>query len=119
MSTTNDKPYSKLRRFNLIMGVLHLVQGVFMWVVSNDTTYPIFSNFLSFNTTTFSLSPQAKLFYALPLGPSVAIFLLLSAVAHFYLSSIGNLRYVENLKQGKNPIRFYEYALGSARETRD
>ena len=52
-----------------------------MWVVSNDTTYPVFTNFLSFNTTTFSLSPQAELFYELPLGPSVAIFLLLSAVA--------------------------------------
>src|SRR3990170_4437998 len=104
MSATNDNLYSKLRRFNLIMGFLHLIQGVFMWVVSNDTTYPVFTNFLSFDTATFSLSPQAKLFYELPLGPSVAIFLLLSAVAHFYLSTIGYSHYVENLKLGKNPI---------------
>ncbi|MCX6059826.1 MAG: heliorhodopsin HeR [Chloroflexi bacterium] len=114
MSTNKNEPYSKLRRFNLIMGFLHLIQGVFMWVVSNDTTYPVFTNFLSFDTTTFSLSPQAKLFYELPLGPSVAIFLLLSAVAHFYLSSIGYSSYVDNLNQNKNPIRFYEYALSSS-----
>ena len=111
---SNQIQFTKLKRFNLIMGFLHLVQGVFMWVVSNDTTYPIFTNFLSFDISTFSLSPQAKLFYELPLGPSVAIFLLLSAVAHFYLSTIGYTRYVENLNQGKNPVRFYEYALSSS-----
>ena len=56
MPTTTDQTYSKLRRFNLIMGFLHLIQGVFMWAVSNDTTYPVFTNFLSFDTATFSLS---------------------------------------------------------------
>ena len=76
--------------------------------------YPIFTNFLSFDTSNFSLKPAPKLFYELPLGPAVAIFLLLSAVAHFYLSTVGYERYVENLKQGKNPIRFYEYALSSS-----
>ncbi|HAV76452.1 MAG TPA: hypothetical protein DCX53_03765 [Anaerolineae bacterium] len=114
MPVQTDQTFSKLRRFNLIMGFLHLIQGVFMWVVSNDTTYPVFTNFLSFNTSTFSLSPVADLFYELPLGPSVAIFLLLSAIAHFYLSTIGYTSYVENLQQGKNPIRFYEYALSSS-----
>jgi hypothetical protein len=114
MSTQTDQTYSKLRRFNLIMGFLHLIQGAFMWIVSNDTTYPVFTNYLSFNTSTFSLSPIADLVYELPLGPSVAIFLLLSAIAHFYLSTIGYTSYVENLKNGKNPIRFYEYALSSS-----
>lgn len=110
----SPKTFQGLRRFNLIMGFLHLIQGVVMWVFSNDTTYPIFTNFLSFDTSTFSLKPAPKLFYELPLGPAVAIFLLLSAVAHFYLSTVGYERYVQNLKQGKNPIRFYEYALSSS-----
>jgi hypothetical protein len=111
---SNETKFFRLRRFNLIMGFLHLIQGVFMWVVSNDTTYPIFTNFLSFNTSTFSLEPVAKLFYELPLGPAVAIFLLLSAIAHFYLGTIGFKGYVGKLEQGKNPIRFYEYALSSS-----
>jgi len=106
--------YASLRRFNLIMGLLHLIQGAFMWIVSNDTTYPIFTNFLSFDTATFTLKPASALFYKLPLGPAVAIFLLLSAVAHFYLSTIGYKRYVADLQRGKNPIRFYEYALSSS-----
>ena len=73
---------SRLVRFNLIMGFLHLLQGILMIVLSNDTTYPIFTNFLGFNLETLSLSPQTKLLYELRFGPAVAAFLLISAVAH-------------------------------------
>lgn len=103
-----------LRRFNLIMGALHLIQGLFMWIVSNDTSYPIFTNFLNFDAATQSLKPLPKLLYELRFGPAVAIFLLLSAVAHFYLATLGKESYFANLKKGMNPIRFYEYALSSS-----
>ena len=109
-----ESVYRGLRRFNLIMGFLHLVQGALMIVLSNATTYPIFSNFLKFDTATFSLTPDPKLVYELRFGPAVAAFLLLSAVAHFYLSTVGYKRYVANLEKGMNPVRFYEYALSSS-----
>jgi hypothetical protein len=110
----SEKKLAGLRRFNIIMGFLHLIQGVFMILVSNDTTYPIFTNFLRFDDATRSLTPDPKLLYELRFGPAVAVFLLISAVAHFYLSTIGYSRYVENLKKGMNPVRFYEYALSSS-----
>jgi hypothetical protein len=113
-SAARSEKYTGLKRFNLGMGFLHLVQGVFMILVSNDTTYPIFTNFLSFNTETFSLTPEPKLLYELRFGPAVAAFLLISAIAHFYLSTIGYRGYVKNLEKGMNPIRFYEYALSSS-----
>jgi len=109
-----ERKFTGLRRFNAIMGFLHLVQGVFMITVSNATTYPIFTNYLSFDVATRSLKPNTQLFYELPFGPAVAMFLLISAVAHFYLATIGYGRYVENLKKGMNPVRFYEYALSSS-----
>lgn len=112
-SSLNAK-FSGLRRFNLIMGFLHLLQGIFMILVSNDTTYPIYTNFLRFDTETFSLTPDPKLLYELRFGPAVAVFLLISAVAHFYLSSVGYSSYVKNLVRGMNPVRFYEYALSSS-----
>jgi hypothetical protein len=34
----------RLRPFNGIMGALHLVQGILMIALSNDTTYPFFTN---------------------------------------------------------------------------
>ena len=109
-----EKKFAGLRRFNLIMGFLHLVQGIFMIVVSNDTAYPIFTNYLNFDVASRSLSPNPQLLYELRFGPAVAAFLLISAVAHFYLATVGYERYVKNLKQGMNPIRFYEYALSSS-----
>ncbi len=111
---TSDRKFTGLRRFNLIMGFLHLVQGLFMIVVSNDTTYPIFTYFLGFDMATRSLKPNTELLYEVPFGIAVAFFLLISAVAHFYLSTIGYKRYVANLKKGINPVRFYEYALSSS-----
>lgn len=112
--SASDDKFRGLRRFNLVMGFLHLVQGAFMIFVSNDTTYPIFTNYLNFDPETLSLKPETQLFYELPFGPAVAAFLLISAVAHFYLSTVGYERYVENLKKGMNPVRFYEYALSSS-----
>ena len=43
------------------MGILHLVQGIMMIVPSNDTTYPIYTNFLKFNAETFALLPSSEL----------------------------------------------------------
>jgi hypothetical protein len=106
--------YRGLRRFNLVMGFLHLVQGVAMILLSNATTYPIFTNFLKFDVATRSLTPDPKLFYDLRFGPAVAAFLLLSAVAHFFLSTVGYRGYVKKLEKGMNPVRFYEYALSSS-----
>ncbi len=110
----SDERMQGLRRFNAIMGLVHLVQGVFMILVSNDTTYPIFTNFLSFDLETFSLSPDPQLLYELRFGPAVATFLLISAVAHGYLATIGFSRYARDLRRGMNPVRFYEYALSSS-----
>ena len=111
---TEKRTFQGLRRFNAVMGVLHLVQGVLMILLSNDTTYPIYTNFLEFNVEAGALLPKAELFYELRFGPAVAVFLLLSAVAHIYLSTIGYGWYVRNLKRGMNPLRFYEYALSSS-----
>jgi hypothetical protein len=114
LARETDRKFTGLRRFNAIMGFLHLVQGIFMIVVSRATTYPIFTNYLNFDVATRSLKPNTQLFYELPFGPAVACFLLISAVAHFYLATIGYDRYVQNLKKGMNPVRFYEYALSSS-----
>ncbi len=110
----NEVKFARLRRFNAIMGLLHLVQGILMIVLSNDKTYPIYSNFLAFDVQAEALLPQSKLFYELRFGPAVAAFLLLSAVAHGILSTFGYGWYVKNLKKGMNPLRFYEYALSSS-----
>jgi len=109
-----EKTFRGLRIFNAVMGFLHLIQGILMIVLSNDTVYPIYTNFLKYDTALGALRPEPKLLYEVLFGPAVAVFLLLSAVAHFYLATIGYQGYVSKLKKGMNPIRFYEYALSSS-----
>ncbi len=106
--------YIRLRRFNLIMGALHLLQGILMIALSNDTTYPIYTNFLRFDVQAKALVPNPTLAYDLRFGPAVAVFLLLSAIAHFWLGTFGYKWYVAKLEKGMNPARFYEYALSSS-----
>lgn len=110
----SDETLLGLRRFNGVMGVLHLVQGILMIALSNDTTYPIYTNYLQFDLSASTLRPNPELLYELRFGPAVAVFLLISAIAHFYLSTIGYKWYVRRLRQGMNPARFYEYALSSS-----
>jgi len=114
MENKKQKKIYKLRRFNFIMGFLHLLQGIVMILISNDSTYPIYTNFLIFDIESFSLIPQPKLLYDLPFGFAVALFLLLSSFAHFSLATFGYKWYVKSLEKGRNPARFYEYAISSS-----
>ena len=114
-----DQKFARLRRFNLIMGFLHFIQGAFMIAITYviDTpgeTYPVYSNYLTFNPTLGGLVANTQKMFDIPLGIGVAIFLLLSAVAHFALATFAYSWYVKMLKQGMNPARFYEYALSSS-----
>jgi hypothetical protein len=112
--TAPEKTFTGLRRFNGFMGFLHLVQGILMIVLSNDTTYPVTTAYLRFDTQALKLVPNLKEAGRLLYGPAVAVFLLMSAVAHFCLSTFGYKWYVKKLKKGMNPARFYEYAFSSS-----
>jgi len=67
--TRSEETYQGLRRFNLIMGFLHLLQGILMIVLSNDTTYPVYTYFLNFDVETLTLFPNPTLIYELLFGP--------------------------------------------------
>ncbi len=114
-----DTKLSKLRRFNLIMGFLHLVQSIFMVIITLvvDTpgeTYPVYSNYLTFNRELGGLVADTQQIWDAPLGIGIALFLFISAVAHFFLATFGFKWYKKSLEKGMNPVRFYEYALSSS-----
>ncbi len=58
--------------------------------------------------------PDPKIVYELPFGPAVAVFLLLSAIAHLFLATFGYKLYDENVKKGMIPVRYYEYPRSSS-----
>lgn len=110
----SDERLNKLRRFNLIMGAFHLIQGILMIVLSNDVKYSVYSNYLTLDLAQFKLMPTPETFIQLPFGIAVAVFLLISAVAHLLLGTVLFNWYGKALRSHKNPARFYEYALSSS-----
>ncbi|MDD3661501.1 MAG: heliorhodopsin HeR [Candidatus Dojkabacteria bacterium] len=107
--------FLNLRLFNMLMGFLHLGQGMLMLIVSNDFSLPVLTNYLQFDETSMRLAPVSEQLTDLPLAPLIALFLVLSSIAHFTLILPGVYSwYRERLKKGINYARWYEYAVSSS-----
>jgi hypothetical protein len=105
----------KLRSFNLFMGFFHLVQGFLMIMLSNDFSLPINTSYIKFDVQTQTLQPFVNELTKIQLGPMVAIFLFLSATAHFLISAPSIYEwYTKNLKKGVNYARWIEYSFSSS-----
>jgi hypothetical protein len=51
----SEKTYSGLRIFNGVMGILHLLQGIAMILLSNNFTLPFTTTYLKFEPATRTL----------------------------------------------------------------
>lgn len=110
-----ETPFTRLRTYNVFMGFLHLGQAAAVFFLSNDFTLPITTSFLRLIPQTGRLEPTTDTVINLPLGAMVALFLLLSAIAHFTIVSPGVFGWhVSNLKKGINYVRWYEYAFSAS-----
>ena len=105
----------RLRWFNLIMGVFHLAQGIIMLLISSDFSLPVTSAFQVFDPALDKLVTSYDIIVELAIGPMVAAFLLMSAVAHFLISTPGVFGwYARNLVRGINHTRWMEYSLSAS-----
>jgi len=114
MDQSDDIKFQKLRRFNGAMGVIHLIQGMLMLALSSSYSLPIKSSFLQYDPVTKAIAPVTSTLINVPIGPAVAMFLFISAIAHFSVSTFGYKWYVKKLQSHINPARWYEYALSSS-----
>lgn len=108
-----DDRIDRLRRFNLVMGVLHLVSGGFMLLVSNDFSLPVTSFATNGPPGTPLADGEMVEAFSYPLAVGTAGFLLLSAVAHLFVATLGFSFYASELRAGRNRIRWIEYAASS------
>lgn len=109
-----DQKFVKLRRFNLFMALLHFGQGVAILILSNNFSLPVTSSFLKFDFLTKKLIPSPETLFDLRIGPAIAIFFLLSSLAHFSVSVFFNSWYNRNLQKGINYARWMEYFFSSS-----
>ncbi len=103
----------KLRRSNIIAGVLHLSQMIVVLALANDFTLPIVARYMAGPPGTTFADPITLL--DAPIGLTVAIFLGLSAFFHFLVASPQFFgRYSAGLAQQRNYFRWVEYSMSSS-----
>ena len=101
-----------LRKYNLIAGVFHLVQAIAIIALSNDFALPVSVNYLLDAPVPGARFDNVHLF-DFPVAIGVAIFSLLSALAHFYIIGPGFKKYANDLANKRNIARWVEYAISS------
>jgi hypothetical protein len=85
-----------------------------MLILSNDFTLPITYSHPVFDAITQTISPISETLIEIRIGPLVALFLFMSAIAHFLVSTVLYDWYVKNLKKHINPARWYEYSFSAS-----
>jgi hypothetical protein len=103
---------SGLRRYNLIAGVFHLIQGIAIVALSNSYALPVSVSYLMDAPVPGARFEDVALF-DVPVGPAVAVFSLLSSAAHFWIVGPGFSRYSTDLANKRNILRWVEYAISS------
>lgn len=113
--------FKSLKRFNLIMGFLHFIQGSLMLVFAltfdkiKAFKLPVFSNFLKFDTNLMTLVTDSQKIFDVPFGVMVSMFLFLSALFHFIIVMPKfNDIYNRDIEKGINYFRWYEYSISSS-----
>lgn len=103
----------RLRLYNLAMGFLHAIQGVAVLWLSNDFTLPVVATYM---TGPPGLEPpRVEPLFDVSIAWGVAVFLFLSALAHFVVSAPTVYEwYLSNLARKRNYARWIEYSLSSS-----
>ena len=105
--------FARLRRFNIIAGLFHAIQGVIILLLANDFALPVTATFL--NGPPGEAPPELFTLFEIRIAWGVAAFVFLSAAAHWLIASPGIFPwYVRNLKRNRNYARWVEYALSSS-----
>lgn len=104
---------TRLRRFNITMGVLHALQAGLVLFLANSFTLPVTATYLAGPPGTPPGPPTSLADISVAWG--VALFLFLSAVFHLLISApVFFERYKTGLAHRRNNFRWVEYSLSSS-----
>jgi len=101
-----------LRRYNAIAGIFHLIQAIAIVAFANDFALPVSVSYLLDAPIPGAKFEEVSLFN-LPIALGVALFSLLSAIAHFWIVGPGFKKYANDLSNMRNIARWIEYSISS------
>jgi len=109
---SDEARLSRLRRWNVVVGLILAVQAVAIALLTNDFSLPVTSTFMTGPPGT---PAQLDPLFELPLGWGVFAFLAISAGALLLIASPGVFEwYTRNLRQNRNYGRWIEYFFSSS-----
>ena len=108
---TSDR-LANLRRCNLGLTVLHLVQAVSVVVLASDFAITVTASFPA-GPPGSDVPPPESLF-DVPIGAAIAAFLALAALDHLLTATIGRGTYERDLRGGINRFRWVEYSFSAS-----
>ena len=113
VAATSDSRWARLRGYNVVMGLLHLAQGIAVLILANDFSLPVTGTLL--DGPPGISDPQLTELFRFSVAWGVALFLFMSALAHFTIASPGVFGwYRRNLTHDRNYARWIEYAFSSS-----
>ncbi|NND76423.1 MAG: heliorhodopsin HeR [Ilumatobacter sp.] len=110
-SDTRDQRLNRLWRWNVGLTVLHAAQAIVVVVLASDFAITITSTFPT--GPPGATAPSSEPFFDIPIGPAVALFLLLAALDHGVTASVLRSTYERDLVAGINRMRWIEYSLSA------
>ncbi|MDX1511660.1 MAG: heliorhodopsin HeR [Nitriliruptorales bacterium] len=106
----------RLRRLNLGVGAAHLAQAILMATLSNDLAIPVVAAFLDNDpAVAFTGASEPTRLFGIPVGLTVALFLLFAAIDHLAVAAPRlHERYEAMLAEGRNTVRWIEYSVSAS-----
>ena len=100
-----------LRRWNLGLAVLHASQAALILFMASNFAITVTSTFPQGPPGTPLTTPEGL--FDVPIGPAIAVFLLLAAFDHFATATFARRTYESDLGRGINRFRWVEYSLSA------
>lgn len=115
VTTEEPRSFTRMKRRNLIAGVVHLAQAILMLALSGDLSLPVTVSYLGNDPVQVQQGVAPETLFDVPVGPLVALFLLLAAIDHLVIASDWVRPWYErNLSRGINVARWVEYSVSAS-----
>jgi hypothetical protein len=109
-----ERERGRLRRWNVVVGVVHAGQAAIILAISTGASLPVTSSYLTGPPGADERSAVEALF-EVPFAPALAAFLLLAAADHLLMAAPRIAGWYErNLDRGMNPARWWEYSVSAS-----
>lgn len=102
------------------MGILHAVQALLVLLLSNSSTFPITTSYLTLDAAATEatgspvLTAAQRTLFDLNMAYLIVGFFALSAIAHGLIATVYRKKYEKNLRKGINKARWIEYSLSAS-----